>query len=241
MLRRASHRLVSLLVVLTLSGCGGAETVGTSGTAATDRAAAEPAAPATTPVTAAAGPESEELPPGFLPSSDLRPAELATFEDFAIYTLGIAFEGLPLVYILREKESHLVVPIDPSTRVEIDRIVLIYGTCDAGASGRCAAPLNVDITPACRVNPSMYDGPEDAQPLAKPTVRGVPANDFGDSLELYTGDVTIQLHAEPRLAARAAEALMPANDLARNAVAAVTRPGELPPPAPGALAGTIAC
>jgi hypothetical protein len=237
---------ISLGSILVAASCGGA-TVG-AGTSASDTTtidagststSAAPTADAT--VTPAADHATETVSPEFLPKSDLRPEELARFGDFAIHSLGNSFEDLPLVFIIREKGSYLLLDIDPSSRVNLDRVMLAYGTCDAGASGRCAAPLAVEISPACRVNPTTYDGPHDRAPLRRTTIRGAPADDFGDSVIIYSGDVAIKLHAEPKLAARAAAALAPANDLARAAIATARTPGELPQPAPGALDGTIAC
>jgi hypothetical protein len=231
---RPAITLACILPALVLSACGGAD-VGAGGTSAIHDTTAEATGATTADAT------TEALPPGFRPKSSLRPSELASFGDFAMYTLGLRFEDLPLLEIVREKESHLVVPTDPTSLVFIDSLALLYGECDPGASGRCAPPLQVDISPACRLNPSMYDGPADRHPLRRTTIRGAPADDFEDSVIIYSGDVAIKLHAEPMLAARAAAALAPANDLAKAAIATAKAPGELPAPAPGALDGTIAC
>lgn len=239
--RLATPRVLASLAVasvLGLAGCGGVDE--RSGGGSLD-STGQVTSVGSTSDTGSVSSTVESPPPEFRPSSALRPSELATFQDFAIYWLGSGFEDLPLVEILREKESHLVIPNDPASRVEVDSVFLIYGTCDPGAGDSCAAPLGIDISPACRVNPTTYDGPADIHPLKRTVVRGVPADDFGDSVILYSGDVAIKIFAEPDLALRAAAALAPSNALGQKAMVRATAPGDLPPPDSGALDGTIAC
>jgi len=63
----------------------------------------------------------------------------------------------------------------------------------------------------------------------------VPAADYGDRLEVYTGLLTIVIFADdPQRALRAAQAL-------RVGSGEDSTDGELPPPAPGALEGRLLC
>ena len=96
----------------------------------------------------------------------------------------------------------------------------------------------MQVWPACLRNRSLYG---DREAYTRTHVRGVPAAAFGsdsDMLEVYTGSVTIVIFgsdATGRL--RVAQALKPVNPLAGH-----PRPnGDLPPPVPGALAGTLKC
>lgn len=67
---------------------------------------------------------------------------------------------------------------------------------------------------------------------------GVPAAELPESVELYTGSITIVIHADLPLARRVAAALVPANTLAQNEF---TTDGQLPPPVVGAMSGDLRC
>jgi hypothetical protein len=97
----------------------------------------------------------------------------------------------------------------------------------------------VQVWPACVRSPADYRLTPAAEPLPHEAVivRGVPAAFFenGLRLELYTGKATVVIFGLERAQIqRAAAALRGANALASSAPI-------LPPPARGALEGTLTC
>ena len=112
----------------------------------------------------------------------------------------------------------------------------------------CPAPLEIQIFPACKRNPSLYqlapdlDGPSGPlvaapYPRERLTLRGVPAAffDAGRRLELYTGDVTVVLWGHGR------NQLLDAAQSLRGLAATIDPAEPLPAPAPGHLEGRLAC
>lgn len=156
------------------------------------------------------------------------------FERFPLYAPGEDFEGLPLRVITRRSDPHV-----PGERIAADYVGFVYGDCVAGDERGCAPPLEVQVWPACVRSLSSYELTPAGEPLPYEAsmVRGVPAAYFeeGLRLELYTGNVTIVIFGvDAGHVDRAAAALR-----AVNAVA--SRERLLPPPVPGALAGTVRC
>jgi hypothetical protein len=166
--------------------------------------------------------------------SDYLPGNVSGFDAFALFWLGEKFEHLPLMYIQRTLD-----PREEGEAVRANHLHFIYGDCDP-AEGGCAFPLVVQVWPACERNLSTYRLSPGGSPLPheRDMIRGVPAAWFGDTrLELYSGDVTIVLFSlDEVLLARAAQALVPANELAT-----LEPDGALPPPAIGAMEGDLQC
>ena len=170
--------------------------------------------------------------------SDLDPAGLKTFADFPIYSVGAEFETLELKAIIRQNETYRVRPDAPESSITMNRLMQIYGDCKASSDSGCAPPLEIHTWPACVRNRTIYDGPGTAFPPKDTTIAGVPAAELPESLEIYTGSITIVIHADLPLARRAAAALVPANALAQNEFAT---DGQLPAPVVGAMSGDLRC
>jgi hypothetical protein len=179
---------------------------------------------------------SEGVPPAFdAAHSDLSTSEVRAFNDFALYSAGGSFEGLPLVAITRRLDpplSEIGVPLT----VRANFVSHIYGDCEATSDSGCAPPLQIQVWPACERNLSVYPT-DDWFKIERTTVRGVPAAFFeeGARLEVYSGDVTIVVFGLGKEhVRRAAEALQPVNMAASAA-------HNLPSPRPGALEGRLGC
>jgi len=143
-------------------------------------------------------------------------------DDFPVYFLGESFEGLELT------------EAPPPGR---GLASFVYGSCDPTGDTGCAPPLEVQVWPACRRNPSSYElAPGVPMPRREDTVRGVPAAFYEDGLrlELSTGSVTVVIFGEHEQIVRAAQALRGFNS-------SQVHEADLPPPAPGAVEGTLAC
>jgi hypothetical protein len=156
------------------------------------------------------------------------------FSKFPLYAPGESFEGLPLRAITRRADA----PV-PGETIRADYVGFVYGDCVASAETGCAPPVEVQVWPACRRSLADYTLTPAGDPLPHEAsiVRGVPAAYFEDGLrlELYTGDVTVVVFGLDRTHVdRAAAALRAVNALASDRRL-------LPPPVPGALAGTAPC
>lgn len=168
------------------------------------------------------------------PAGGPAPFDPRSFSSFALYWLGDRFEGLPLQATTRRDE-----PLARGEKVRADFVGFIYGDCFASDESGCPPPLEVQVWPACVRSLADYTltPAGEALPHERATVRGVPAAFFenGLRLELYTGKATIVIFGLARAQIqRAAAALRGANALASSAPT-------LPPPARGALNGTLAC
>lgn len=166
--------------------------------------------------------------------SDLDPAGARSFSRFPLYWLGDSFERLPLKAITQRDE-----PLGRGEKVRADYVGFIYGDCAASGENGCPPPLEIQVWPACVRSLADYTLTPAGEPLAhEPTmVRGVPGAFFenGLRLELYTGNATVVIFGLDRAQIqRAAAALRAANALASPAPM-------LPPPARGAMNGTLAC
>ncbi|MDQ4082226.1 MAG: hypothetical protein M3123_04975 [Actinomycetota bacterium] len=168
------------------------------------------------------------------------------FDDFPLYYAGASLAGQPLTAILRRDDRP-----HPGETIQPNTVAFVYGDCVPDVDGGCAPPLEVKMWPACRRNPAVYDLP----PEEELTVRGVPGYFYenGTRLELSTGRVTVVLYGSERSdLLEAAASLEPVNasasaghgDVASPVGAATAGAAEgelLPPPAPGALEGALAC
>jgi hypothetical protein len=140
-----------------------------------------------------------------------------------IFFAGDRTEGIPLETVLRRSDS-------------AEYVSFVYGDCVPEGDAGCAPPIEIQVWPACRRYLALYDssyGPD----LDRVTVRGVPAAvlDGGTRLELQTGRSTIVVFADSsQRLSRIAKSL--------RSLDARTAPGvPLPPPAPGAADGQLAC
>jgi hypothetical protein len=168
------------------------------------------------------------------PRSTFSIAAARAHADFPVYSLGSAFRGIPLVAVLRRADT----AADPGHGVRADYVSFVYGDCEPVAGG-CAPPLEVQVWPACRRNPSVlsYEGLGTPQAVS---VRGIPATllDEGPGaarLELTTGTATVVLFGS------SPEQLMDAAVSLRGVNNAIRSDQPLPPPAAGALQGALAC
>lgn len=160
---------------------------------------------------------------GSLPGFTLQQAR--AFEDFPLLYAGDRADGLPLVALLRRSDT-------------ADFVSFVYGDCVPSEDAGCAPPAEIQVWPACRRYLALYGSEALAGAAAERTsIRGVPAAllDEGTRVELQTGSSTVVVFADSR--ARAASIARMLRPLAEPGL-----PGErLPPPAPGAREGTLAC
>jgi Tol biopolymer transport system component len=155
-------------------------------------------------------------------------AEVRDFNGYPLYAVGDEFEGRPLTAVDRElSPAGAPIPSDSTT--------FIYAPCDEQRSGAgCSDELQVQVWPACLRNLSLYGG---RGPAGLAHRRGVPIK--RGPFEVYTGTITIVIFANRETAERVVDALKPVNKLAIDAGAGLGH--DLPPPAPGALAGKLRC
>lgn len=160
------------------------------------------------------------------PKSTFSLEKARTFANFPVYYAGDSMGDVPLVAVLRRNDSATYVSF-------------IYGECDASSETGCAPPGEVQVWPACRRNPSLYEAPR--SPISpvpeRTTVRGVPAASFeeGHRLEIQTGVSTVVIFGRsPEFVLELANALRGTNNDVHAGAA-------LPPPDPGALDGSLRC
>jgi len=146
------------------------------------------------------------------------------FADFPLYDAGDQVDGLPLTAVLRRDGT-------------AEFVSFVYGDCAARDDEGCAPPVEVQVWPACRRNLDLYASGRPGTPVPeRTTARGVPAAflDDGTRLELQTGRSTVVVFADSRARVlRVVSALRPVGERALS--------GPLPPPAPGAVQGTLPC
>jgi hypothetical protein len=163
--------------------------------------------------------------------------------NFRLYSLGPRFAGLPLTAVLRGCGTPQPVPGDnpklPPT-YRSNSVSYIYGDCTPPpGEGGCAAPIQLQIWPACERNVAQY---EHRPKLTRR--RGVPSSAGDGALELYTGDSTVVIFTSDRsLGRRAVSAIQPVR---RGDAPAVVPPvlevtKRLPAPVRGAIAGKLRC
>lgn len=159
---------------------------------------------------------------------------IRAFSGFPVYYVGESFEGLPLTDSIMRLQSKRI----ESEPARGDFFGFRYGDCEpSGNDGGCPLPLKIQTFPACERTLSSYSMGGQPMPHERVTLRGVPAAFFenGGRLELYTGRITVVMFGTGRdQLQRAAEALVPVNFDGTSA-------GNLPAPAPGALAGRLTC
>ena len=149
------------------------------------------------------------------PAGNLRLAAARRFRPFGLYWVGPSFRGFVLSSIDRTTAS------GPRGRGPVVNIA--YGGFD------------LQHWPACVRVPSDVDGRNDGT-IGIQGVRGV-FFEGGHRLEIVTGRTTIVIFGPRAQIIRVARALRPLNP----SVAGRARPGRLPPPAAGALAGKLRC
>lgn len=149
--------------------------------------------------------------------------EARSFQGFAIYNAGASVSDLPLVAILRRSDA-------------ADYVSFIYGRCENVGGNACAPPMEIQTWPACRRHLGLYTGPQTPTP-ERATIRGAPAAFFegGRRLEIQTGRSTIVVFGRSR------EEVLEVADAVRGVNAGIPPQSDLPPPAPGALIGGVAC
>lgn len=164
-------------------------------------------------------------------------AEAETFDGFALYSVGVSFEGVPLTAIHRRLDApDSDMPADARPR-GANWVSFLYASgCEPAEDHglACKELLEVQVWPACERNLSVY--PPGLAETA--SVRGVPAATFEDGrrLEVYTGDATVVIFGEDvGQVSRAAKTLEPVNGAPLEAGAG------LPAPFPGALEGKLVC
>jgi hypothetical protein len=114
-------------------------------------------------------------------------------EEFSVYWLGGVFRGLAITGVGR----------DPSGAYEIQ-----YGNCTTGGENVCVTPLQIVTSPDNSFRPG-----ENA-PHSVVTVRGLSglAAKGGDTIELATGGVVVDIYANsPALARAAAQTMVTIN------------------------------
>lgn len=189
--------------------------------------------------------------------------------NFDVYSLGQAFEGLPLVHQMR-----ICQPARPPNPFRANFVSYIYGDCDpwagldpsypreegASPDAGCAAPIEVQSWPICERNPQRaLQGETDplyvltAQPDEELVIRDAPAAvyDGGETLEVYAGTTTIAIFGDEldrmkRAAAALVREQLPPGDIreAVDAGAVITRTSSadpLPEPMPGGLDNSASC
>ena len=188
--------------------------------------------------TLAAGCQEHPAKPTPKPKGNSSLDEARAFTAFPVYYAGEKVAGLSLTSVNREPVTAPPgTPVAPKLQQagDVSSFDFSYGTCLVPA---CSLPLSIQIWPACARYPALYStNPLGAGPVPRKTsIRGVPAAYFegGYRLEIQTGASTIVIfgaRSRMRAAVAALEGLNTAVD-----------PGQkLPPPAPGALDGSLPC
>jgi hypothetical protein len=163
--------------------------------------------------------------------------------NFTVYSLGSRFAGLPLTAVLRTCGNPQPVPGDnpklPPT-YRSNSVSYVYGDCTPPPDeGGCAAPLELQVSPACERNVAQY---EHRPELTRR--RGVPSAALDGSIELYSADSTVVIFATDRsLRKRAVSAVQRVRrgDAPAAIPPVLERAKRLPPPARGAIAGKLRC
>jgi hypothetical protein len=141
-------------------------------------------------------------------------------------------------------------PESEDSDVRANYVSYWYGSCDladsSGSDEGCAAPIEVQVWPACERSLDSYKLPGDEvyPRTERPPINGVPTFlfDQGTRLEMYSGDATIVIFGDdPDRVVEAAHELKlaPAGTVPGEAPAESSE--ALPPPATGALSGEAVC
>jgi hypothetical protein len=160
----------------------------------------------------------------------LRPCDDA--RDFTVYTLGERFEGR---YAWRLgsycQKPPQVVDGKVAVPTRQNDTEVFYGPCRGGDALGCGYDVSVRSMPSCERPYSLYTaftGPpgQEADAPRLITLRGVPAAEFEDRIELWTKDTAIVVFARPDRARAAVAALRPAGQFDASAGASLPAPAE---------------
>jgi hypothetical protein len=163
------------------------------------------------------------------PKGNFSAAEASSFREFPVFYPGESVNGHPLTAVAHD-------PLGPLRKRQFS-VEFLYGDCKLPAGeGGCSLPVSVSNEPACSRNLSMYEGAFFG-PVHKTHIRGATAAFFegGSRLEIQTGTTTVVIFAFSKR-----KALAVARSL-RGVNVPVSESDPLPPPAPGALQGKVAC
>jgi hypothetical protein len=151
----------------------------------------------------------------------LKPAEVARVRastDFGLYYVGASYRGFPLTKIYESPAS------DPYKSV-----TFWYGDCEpVGGEGACGYDFTMSVYDVCGRHFKLFKLPRSRLT----NIRGVPSGEFGNGLELYTGDSVIVIGSSPD----AAEHRDAAAKL-RSLDGRIVPPEDLLSPVKGALTG----
>jgi hypothetical protein len=129
--------------------------------------------------------------------TDLTLEQAEIFDDFPLYFAGESVDDLPLVAILRRKDT-------------ANYVSFVYGDCQpADPEQGCAPPAEVQVWPREERPRERYDSPAEGSPAAEPTTIRRTAAAFFEGrtrLELFAGPSTVVIFAgsAPRVLAVAA-------------------------------------
>ncbi|HXF00072.1 MAG TPA: hypothetical protein VN458_06980 [Solirubrobacterales bacterium] len=166
--------------------------------------------------------------------------------NFPVYSLGSSVGGLPLTSITRRCDA-----LEAGAPGRANYVSYVYGVCpgiEEGTENICQAPLAIQTWPACERSLADYQlaagVPYPREKLGK--LEGVPAYSFdeGTRVELYTSTATIAIFVtDPALIDPAVAAIQPepASEPPGESAPADAESANLPPPAPGAITGTLSC
>jgi hypothetical protein len=164
------------------------------------------------------------------PKGNYSVSEARSYAGFPVFYPGESIGGHQLTAVARD-------PLGPMRKNQ-ESVEFMYGTCEipAGMDGGCSLPVSVSNEPACSRNLSMYSGPLSPKP-GRTRVRGTTAAFFegGSRLEIQTGTTTVVIFAfSKQKALSVAESLRGVN-------VPVSAHDPLPPPARGAVEGSLGC
>jgi len=165
------------------------------------------------------------------PNSKFSVAEAREFRDVPVFYAGQEVNGQELTATNYD-------PLGPSRKNQ-SSVLFSYGTCEIGPGldpGGCSLPVSISNEPACSRNLAMYGGALSPKPHMT-RVRGTTAAFFegGSRLEIQTGTTTVVIFAFSKH-----EVLSVARNL-RGLNVPISTGDRLPPPAPGAVEGTLRC
>ena len=165
------------------------------------------------------------------PKGNFSVAQASSFRDFPVFYPGESVNGHALTAVAHD-------PLGPMRKRQFS-VGFLYGDCKLPpglAEGGCSLPVSVSNEPACSRNLAMYGGAFFG-PVDKTHIRGATAAFFegGSRLEIQTGTTTVVIFAFSKR-----KALAVARSL-RGVNVPVSESDPLPPPAPGALHGKVAC
>lgn len=164
------------------------------------------------------------------PKGNFSVSQAKDYRGFPVFYPGKSVNGDELTAVARD-------PLGPMRRNQ-ESVLFMYGTCEipAGNEGGCSLPVSVSNEPACSRNLAMYSGSLSPKPVVT-RVRGTTAALFegGSRLEIQTGTTTVVIFAFSKR-----KALSVARNL-RGLNVPVSAGDPLPPPAKGAVEGTVPC